>query len=115
MAVQRRCVQLQLLRQGVVADFELVEQLRLAADRPVSVSRAQLKRRSDGQARRLSHFTRCATGLGLVHVQAAEAAEFNAGETAVALEGRAGKAEFGGARIWWRIGLRRASSGPNPG
>jgi tRNA(Ile)-lysidine synthetase-like protein len=36
-AVQRRCVQLQLLSQGVMADFELVEQLRLAADRPIAV------------------------------------------------------------------------------
>ena len=37
-AVQRRCVQLQLLSQGVTAAFELVEQLRLEADRPVAVA-----------------------------------------------------------------------------
>ena len=36
-AVQRRCVQLQLLAQGILADFELVEQLRLGADQPVAV------------------------------------------------------------------------------
>jgi tRNA(Ile)-lysidine synthase len=37
-AVQRRCVQLQLLELGIVPDFELVEQLRNAAERPVGVS-----------------------------------------------------------------------------
>ena len=37
-AVQRRCVQLQLLNLGIVPDFELVEQLRTAAERPVGVS-----------------------------------------------------------------------------
>ena len=34
-AVQRRCVQVQLVRLGIVPDFELVEQLRARADRPL--------------------------------------------------------------------------------
>ena len=37
-AVQRRCVQLQLLNLGIVPDFEMVEQLRTAVDKPVAVS-----------------------------------------------------------------------------
>jgi tRNA(Ile)-lysidine synthase len=37
-AVQRRCVQIQLVRLGVVPDYELVERLRLGADRPVAVA-----------------------------------------------------------------------------
>jgi tRNA(Ile)-lysidine synthase len=37
-AVERRCVQLQLLNLGIVPDFELVEQLRTAVDKPVGVS-----------------------------------------------------------------------------
>jgi tRNA(Ile)-lysidine synthase len=36
-AVQRRCVQMQLLRQGIEPDYDLVEQLRAAAERSVSV------------------------------------------------------------------------------
>jgi tRNA(Ile)-lysidine synthase len=40
-AVQRRCVQLQLLAQGILADFELVEQLRLEAVRPVAVAHSR--------------------------------------------------------------------------
>ena len=37
-AVQRRCVQFQLVSQGIVPDYELVEQLRVKADRPVQLS-----------------------------------------------------------------------------
>ena len=40
-AVQRRCVQLQLLELGIVPDYELVEQLRITAERPVTLSRVQ--------------------------------------------------------------------------
>jgi tRNA(Ile)-lysidine synthase len=36
-AVQRRCVQMQLLGLGIAADFSLVEHLRMNADKPVSV------------------------------------------------------------------------------
>ena len=36
-AVQRRCVQMQLLRLGIEPDYELLEQLRVAAERPVSL------------------------------------------------------------------------------
>ncbi len=137
-AVQRRCVQLQLLRQGVVADYELVEQLRLTPDRPVSVSRAQAhdtatagrvgearplcgphrgKRKGDNQRTGETPAPLCAVrdDLGLVQVQAAEPAEFKAGGTAVELKGRAGEVEFGGARICWRIGLRRGVERPKAG
>jgi tRNA(Ile)-lysidine synthase len=37
LAVQRRCVQMQLLRLGIEPDYELVEQLRVAAERSVSL------------------------------------------------------------------------------
>jgi tRNA(Ile)-lysidine synthase len=36
-AVQRRCVRMQLFRQGIEPDYELVEQLRVAAERSVSL------------------------------------------------------------------------------
>jgi tRNA(Ile)-lysidine synthase len=134
-AVQRRCVQLQLLRQGVAADFELAEQLRVAADRPVNVGLAQAQgkakagrageARAWSEARRVEHkrdrqgtvgrpAPLCAVRdcSGLVRLQAAKPAEFRTGGAAVDLKGRAGEVEFGGARIWWRIGLRRAIGPP---
>ena len=41
-------VQVQLVGLGVVPDFELVEQLRIKADRPVGISRAQVSGRGQG-------------------------------------------------------------------
>ncbi len=41
-AVQRRCIQLQLLAQGIEPDFELVEQLRSRPNRAVSVGQAPM-------------------------------------------------------------------------
>ncbi len=38
LAVQRRCVQLQLPRLGIAANFDLIEQLRETADRPLTVN-----------------------------------------------------------------------------
>ena len=52
-AVQRRCVQLQLLELGIVPDFEVVEQLRMAAERPVGVSTGMHR----GTERRVGPFT----------------------------------------------------------
>jgi tRNA(Ile)-lysidine synthase len=116
-AVQRRCVQMQLLRQGVVADFELVEQLRVAADRPVSVGWAPAQ--GEAKAGRASGKPVLCYAVrdrsGLVHLQAAEPAEFKAGGATVELKGRAGEVEFGGARIWWRIGLPKALEQPQAG
>jgi tRNA(Ile)-lysidine synthase len=111
-AVQRRCVQFQLLSQGVVADFELVEQLRLAADRPVPVSRAQAQRDARRTSGRPVPLCAVRDRLGLVHLQAAEAEEFKTDSAAVYLEDRAGEVEFDGARIWWRIHSRGAAGQP---
>ena len=91
-AVQRRCVQLQLVGQGTVPDYELVEQLRVNAGRPVAVGLARAVLRYALRERD-----------GLVHVRRALAEEFRPGAMQVGLRGRAGEVEFGGARIAWRI------------
>ena len=91
-AVQRRCVQLQLVGQGIAPDFELVEQLRVNVGRPVAVGLAQAV---------LRYAVR--DGDGRVHVRSSMAAEFKAGARQVDLRGRAGEVEFDGARIGWRI------------
>jgi len=137
-AVQRRCVQLLLLSQGVVADFELVEQLRLASDRPVAVGQVHYQDdakdpgagellvwyhvRQEGR-KRDSQVTAGTPGLlcairdraGLVRLQANVTEEFKTGSAAVELEGRAGEVEFDGARVWWRIRPRGAVPQPKAG
>ncbi len=114
-AVQRRCVHVQLLSQGVVADFELVERLRLEPDRPLSVGRAQAQgdSRRTGATPVLLFAVRDHTGV--VRLQANVTEEFKTGSAAVELEGRAGEVEFDGAKIWWRIRPRGAVQPPKAG
>ena len=96
-AVQRRCVQLQLFSQGIAPEFELVEQLRVTADRPVAISGASALRYA------------VRDGSGRVRLQVARPDEFLAGSLEVNLEGRTGEAEFGGVRVRWQIGSHKAA------
>ena len=106
-AVQRRCVEVQLVRLGVAPDYELVEQLRLAAERSVAVGRS-----GAGVLRGAVPHYAFRDRSGLVHLQGAELDEFNSASTEVALAGSGGEVEFGGARIWWRIRSRGAVQRP---
>jgi tRNA(Ile)-lysidine synthase len=107
-------MQLQLLSLGVVADFELVEQLRLTADRPVSVGRAQVQEddRRTSETPVLRYAVRDHSGL--VHLYATEPEAFETGSAAVELKGRVGEVEFDGARIWWQIRPWGAVRRPKP-
>jgi tRNA(Ile)-lysidine synthase len=108
-AVQRRCVQLQLLQQGTVPDFELVEQLRTAARRRVTVSRLQEDRGTGGT---LVPRYAVRDGAGVVRLHAAQAEDFKSSDVEVELKGRAGEVEFDGARISWRIDLSKKAEPP---
>jgi tRNA(Ile)-lysidine synthase len=102
-AVQLCCVGLQLLDQGIAPDYELVEELRLTAERPVAIPLAQVS----GEVPSLHYAVRDRSGLA--HLRAAEPKGFRAGSVEVELEGRAGEVEFGGARIWWRISGKKGA------
>jgi tRNA(Ile)-lysidine synthase len=91
-AVQRRCVQLQLLQLGVTPEFELIEQLRCAAGSAVSVASGQVVRDETG----VVHLQLLAP-VGVASVR------FAPGALDLQFEGRAGETEFGGARIGWEI------------
>ena len=110
-AVQRRCVQLQLLNQGIVADYNLVEQLRAAADCPVTATRAQVRGKNAPDLRRPSGTPRpcfaCRDSRGVIHLKEAETQEFITASMNVRLRGRAGEVEFAGARITWRIASKQ--------
>jgi tRNA(Ile)-lysidine synthase len=98
-AVQRRVLQQQLTELGVVTDFELVEQLRAAPGKLVSVS-AHLSAARD------------ATGkIQLVKLSARSEAQFNAGELKLKLPGRAGRVDFGGKNFGWRIQTQKLTGG----
>jgi tRNA(Ile)-lysidine synthase len=124
-AVQRRCVQLQLLNQGIVPDFDLVEQLRTAANRPVTVS--QVGARGGPKVRREEEAPVSGTGetpvplcavrdrAGVVRLHATQAEEFQSSAMDVELKGRAREVEFDGARMAWRIEVSKAVGRPKAG
>jgi len=90
-AVQRRVLQQQLVGAGVVSDFELVERLRVAPGKLVSVGSGWSVARDVGgkvqQTKSGGHFD----------------ARFNADELKLKLSGRAGRVEFGGGKFRWQI------------
>ncbi len=105
-AVQRRCLHLQLLRHGVAPDFELVEQLRLAPDRPVSVGpNLCAQRNQDGRIE-----------LRRAQPQRPKPRPSEGTSKRVELRGRVGGADFGGVQFFWRIlaapGARRGRPAP---
>lgn len=85
-AVQRRIIQIQLQRSDVMADFELIETLRLEPSQNVSVGRDNWVR-SDRS--------------GLVEKASPPVLTFDAGITTVKLGSSAGKAEFSGTCFSW--------------
>ena len=128
-AVQRRSLQLQLLRQGVVADYDLLEQLRSAANRAVSIGpwhsgmmhpagiRRFMVRGSEGQGnpgsgdgRRVeppSLLQAIRDCLGVVTLQEPTSEEFRSDEIEVNLGERAGEVVFDGAVMRWRVDIKR--------
>lgn len=112
-AVQRRCVQLQLARQGVAPDFQLVEELRVKAEKKVAVGLPAVAGVNEHRSQQLEdalpdgrdhvrYAVRDQSGSVQVRVGAAE--PFGAESRQVDLLGRAGKLEFCGIRVWWRVG-----------
>ena len=128
-AVQRRCVQVQLVGLGIVPDYDLVEQLRIKVDRPVAIRRVQVpggggegelgQEPQGGAALRkgktpvLRYAVRDVSGR--VHLQVIEPEEFSHGSAEIGLVGRAGEVKFDGARIRWRINTKRAAGQPRGG
>jgi tRNA(Ile)-lysidine synthase len=87
-ALQRKILQRRLAEVGVVSDFELVEQLRNSAEKFVSVgSGLSVARDSAGKISRQEHFEN----------------KFDVEERQLKLQGRAGRAEFGGQKFRWQI------------
>ncbi len=87
-AVQRRIIQLQLQHLGVMADFELIESLRVEPEKSISVGREVWVQSDDS---------------GLVKKVSPPVRGFNDGVARVTLGNRAGKTEFSGAHISWEF------------
>jgi tRNA(Ile)-lysidine synthase len=128
-AVQRRCVWVQLVGLGIAPDFELVEQLRTKVDRLVGISRgharAGAKARGVGQEPTMGAIPRAGgtpvlryavrDRLGGVHLQVPDSEEFSSGSAEIDLGDRAGEVEFDGARVWWRTNSMGGATRPKAG
>lgn len=87
-AIQRKVLQQQLASSGLVSDFELIEQLREAPGKAISVGVGLT-------------VTRDAAGKVNCHEQTSS--EFNSAVLALKLSGEQGRGEFGGRTFRWRI------------
>jgi tRNA(Ile)-lysidine synthase len=85
-AVQRRVLQLQLTKLGVLADFELVERIRRSPDVFVSVGPG---------------FSAARNATGRVNLRAQPPVGFKVNELTVNLTGRAGEANFADVQFHW--------------
>jgi tRNA(Ile)-lysidine synthase len=95
LALQRRCLQWELTAKGVLSSFDLIEQLREAANQPVMVNEKCSVYRDDS---------------GRVRVQSAKKAGFIRTQMKVQLRGSAGGAEFDGAVVRWEVRGARAGT-----
>ena len=122
-AVQRRCVQLQLARQGVAPDFQLIEELRVRAEKNVAVGLTGMdgvnghgsQQRGVGLPEggdRVRYAVRDRSGVVRVRVGAEET--FGTEYMQVDLQDRAGELDFGGVRVWWRVGSSGEYKRGNP-
>jgi tRNA(Ile)-lysidine synthase len=87
-AVQRRVVQLQLRRLKLTEDFELIESLRLAGGKPVTIGPEVAVERD-------------ARGRLLLRTVARE--RFQPASLALELVGKAGEATLGGLHMYWKM------------
>jgi tRNA(Ile)-lysidine synthase len=88
-AVQRGCLQLQLVQKGVLANFDLIEQIRALANRPFAIHAEKSVLRD---------------AAGRVQVQPTWKPGFSNRQTRRQLTGRAGEFVFDNVRIAWEIG-----------
>ncbi len=120
-AVQRRCVQLQLIEQGIVPEFELIEELRRNAERAVAIGLGEASEgwegwqpskhaQGTGETAVLRYAVRDRSGM--VRLQSGESQAFRPGAAELNLQGRGGEGLFDGVRIRWRIRSKKWAGRP---
>jgi len=109
-AVQRRCIQVQLLRQGIPTDFGLVERLR----KPPARSFTIMPHSTDETGAILPSVTVRCDSQGRVHLEENPALGAKTDRVQVPLTGKSGEILFAGKRIRWKILLQKLFRLPRP-
>ena len=111
-AVQRRCLQLDLIRNGIVPDYDVVEHLRLQPERPVELRRqstvAPVLREHGAQKtgdppQVLSSLRLVRKPQGIVRVSPVVTVPFRPEGCNLDLQGSQGKLDWDGVSFAWRI------------
>jgi tRNA(Ile)-lysidine synthase len=110
-AVQRRCLHLQLIRLGITPNFDLIETLRNHSGYPVAISpdHAECISTTSPKGSNPATLSLILAPSGMVSIQASEAVKFNCGFEKVDFGGRAGDVVFDGCRIWWQTENQRGT------
>jgi tRNA(Ile)-lysidine synthase len=99
LAVQRRCIQSQLLRHGVPADFALVERLRMSPGKPFTI---------------VPQIAALCDVNGQLHFRGSPVVASRPARLEVTLDGSAGETVFGGRKISWAVSARKTTRRPRP-
>ena len=112
LALQRKCIQLQLIQRGVVPGYDLVEQLRLVPERRIAVP---LEETDDEEAKQkpTSALIR-RDSSGILNLQQPHLRAFMDLGVQVRLKPQGGEIAFDGLAMAWRILTRRGTTRPSP-
>ena len=96
-AVQRRCIQIQLIERGIPADFDLIERLRESTDQRITIGvKLSVHRNKHGRL--------------CLEEMYPESFGFGEKKLKLKLRGRAGEFNFDGLRVKWKVDSRRAGT-----
>jgi tRNA(Ile)-lysidine synthase len=109
-AVQRRCIQVQLLRQGIPTDFGLVERLRTAPARSFTI----MPHSTDEAGAILPCVTVWCDSKGRVHLEENRALAAKTDRVQVPLTGNSGEILFAGKKIQWKLVPQKEFRLPRP-
>jgi tRNA(Ile)-lysidine synthase len=101
LAVQRRCIQWQLIKHGLVPSYELVEQLRENENTPVCAAKASSDDCETQKAPVGVSVHRQPTGI--LHLQTNSSTEFDRSSLELALKSPEGQTQFAGLTLTWHI------------
>jgi tRNA(Ile)-lysidine synthase len=99
LALQRRCIQSQLISHGIPADFALIERMRTSPGKPFTI---------------VPQVAVVCNANGQLHFRNSPIISSNTAELKIDLAGRAGEALFAGSKISWAIQPLKISYRPPP-
>ncbi len=119
-AIQRRCIQLQLLDQGIVPSFDLVEHLRLQPLKPTNISMDRVKSLGQSVASQGTRGKSKASALrllrekgGAVRLETMEPGPFRHESLQVKLQEGTGTVDWDGIKLAWRVCANKRVNLPN--